>query len=290
LSRLNFDSWFVRSRQPIKDPAKKKELVGFLLDVVLAFVFGVAEMPVIYKWLGWLMCFGILLYIVQSSVDQIKWLPIKTRMVGAILIMSCFIAIFWNSACDMWMEEQSAKLEGDLIGAGSAAPRDATHQTYPITQVGGTQFISVPGGTPTVFAPFPDANVKVEWGTKGWPVFSTTIRDRNGNMVAKVTESHWKVYPTGSSADKNYKSNALEILDSAGHVVLQVKIEKDRVILQGEWWDTQGYGLRLLNAHPGQNGGSIADRLTRQEQHLNDLIEPMFVYPSKKHWRETISQ
>jgi len=139
-----------------------------------------------------------------------------------------------------------------------------------------------------IFPFFQDSGVKIELGNKGEALLTTPIRDRNGNLVAEITRNHWRIYPLYSS-DKNYTDDALEVKDSAGHVVLQVKIlPKTKTIqLQGEWWNTQGSGIRLLRPAVVQPGtGSETVYMNRQNQHLEALIKSMFQYPSKEHWRE----
>jgi hypothetical protein len=66
--------------------------------------------------------------------------------------------------------------------------------------------------------------------------------------------------------------------------VLQAIILTDRIKLQGEWWDTQGRGIRLINGIPPS--GSMVIRLGPQNQHTESLIEPIFQYPSQDHWGE----
>lgn len=148
-------------------------------------------------------------------------------------------------------------------------------------------FFMTPDGTPDIMPFFKDSGVRIEWGYKGWPLLTSPVRDRNGNLLAEITRNHWRVYPQ-YCADKNYSKEALEIKDSAGHVVLQVKIHSDRIELQGEWWNTQGNGIRLVAPQPGappSDGAEIA-YLGRQQQHLESLIHPMFEYPGKDHWQE----
>jgi hypothetical protein len=131
---------------------------------------------------------------------------------------------------------------------------------------------------------FPDAGIRIEWGYHG-PLFTTTVRDRNGNLVVEVTRNHWHVYPF-YSADKNYNRNALEVQDSAGHVVLQVQVLSDAIKLQGEWWDTQHNGIRFLAPDVrSRDKGAVIEHLGPLDQKPNALIRPMFMYPSKDYWR-----
>jgi hypothetical protein len=122
----------------------------------------------------------------------------------------------------LWKAEQAANVEGNLPGAGMVFADDAK-RGFPMVQIGrGTTFVMTPDGVSDIFPFFKDSGVKVETGKIG-PLLTTTIRDRNGNLVAEITRNHWRVYPQ-YCADKNYSKDALEVRDSAGHVVLQVKI------------------------------------------------------------------
>ncbi len=282
----NLRSWFVVSPRIDKDPKKIKEMLFFLVGVFLAIIFGVVVMPVVLKWLGWLLCWCILLYVIQSSVDKITEYPRKTRLLGVTLAAIAFIGVFWSTAYGQWREERAALQEGDLVGSGPAI-NDRKQHGFPMLQVGETVYMMSPNGVADIFPFFKDSGVRIEWGYKG-PLLSTPVRDRNGNLIAEITNNHWHIYPL-YCADKNYTKDALEIKDSAGHVVLQVRILPGKIKLQGEWWDTQGNGIRLvkpLNLPP--SAGSMVIPLGRQIQHIESLIQPIFQYPSKEHWREFV--
>jgi len=183
----------------------------------------------------------------------------------------------------LWRAEQAAALEGDLPGAEMAFA-DGSKRGFPMVQIGeGTIFVMTPDGVSDIFPFFKDSGVRIEPGKMG-PLLTTIIRDRNGNLVAEIRRNHWKVYPL-FCADKNYTKDAIEIQDSAGHVVLQVKILPMTIRIQGEWWDTQGSGVRMMQL-PDPKAGSQVVRMNRQNQHTDALIQPMFKYPSKAHWGE----
>ena len=183
----------------------------------------------------------------------------------------------------LWNAEQASNVEGDLVGAEQVFDDDAK-RGFPMVQIGrGTGFIMSPDGVSEIFPFFKDSGVKIETGKIG-PLLTTTIRDRNGNLVAEVTRNHWRVYPQ-YSVDKNYSKDALEVQDSAGHVVLQVKILPMTIQIQGEWWNTQGAGIRMLE-NPDPSTGSTVMPMNYRNQHSEALIKPMFKYPSKYHWNE----
>jgi hypothetical protein len=79
---------------------------------------------------------------------------------------------------------------------------------------------------------------------------------------------------------------ALEILDSSLHVVFQLRFVTDAVRIQGEWWDNQGNGKRILENANGP--GSVVEFLGPRQKKNEDLIKPRFVYPSSEHWQEFV--
>jgi hypothetical protein len=175
---------------------------------------------------------------------------------------------------------QQRKTEGDLVGARGMPILDAGP---PQVQIGKSGAIFQPtpemNGKP-VFIPFPDADFKVEPGNFGLLV-STTVRDRSGNLIAEIDHDHWLV--TDEALDRNFSVNAFEVMDKAKHVVFQVSIEGQVVHVQGEWWSTEERGERLLEA---EQGSMYRVPLWPANQHLEYLIKPMFVYPSKDHLGE----
>jgi len=180
----------------------------------------------------------------------------------------------------MWIEEQAAFTEGDLIGGDK--PELLENGAPPWLQIGDSKSIMVmipQGKLPPYLQPFPDSNFLIESGTKG-PLISTTVRDRNGNLVVEIKRNHWKVYPP-YCLDKNHTDLAFEARDSSGHVLLQLQIVggPPRVQLQGEWWDNQGNGMRVLKTKDGERGETAF--LGQRYQKNDQLIEPMFEYPSR---------
>lgn len=240
-------------------------------------------MPVRVRWSLWWLCFTAFVFLVQLLIPTLGKIALKWRVLISIILCFAFAASMWPVAKSQWREEMAAVLVGDLTGAGAAISDDKPHG-FPMLQVGETTWVMTPNGVADIFPFFPDSGVRIEWGLRG-PLFSTHVRDRNGNLVAEVTRNHWRVYPL-YSAEKNYTEDALEVEDSAGHVVLQVRISPDRIRLQGEWWDTQGNGIRLVGVRPPAPGGSLVVRLNRQNQSTESLVQPIFQYPSRDHWGE----
>lgn len=112
---------------------------------------------------------------------------------------------------------------------------------------------------------------------------STEIRDKSGDLVAELCRNEWQIGPT--VFDRNYSDDALEVRARTGRVVLQVRIQQDRVQILGEWWDTSGHGIRIAGT-----GIEVAIRILSREINPTDpIIEPIFKYPSDRHFGELIA-
>jgi hypothetical protein len=185
-------------------------------------------------------------------------------------------------------EEMAAALEGDLRGAGEAFD-DGKLRMTPMVQIGTTESILEllpPSQLEPSFKPFPDAEFRVEFGRRG-PIVSTTVRDSKGHIIATINKNHWRVYPPYCQ-EKNYTEDALEVLDSSLHVVLQLKLLLDRVQVQSEWWDNQGHGQRISTSSDPKRGQLL--HLGPQIKGNEAFIQPMFRYPSKQHWQEFVAE
>jgi len=110
---------------------------------------------------------------------------------------------------------------------------------------------------------------------------SSDIRDETGNLVAQLIRNEWQTFPP--AYDRNYNDYALEVKNSKGRVVLQVKVLPDQIQIQGEWWDTSGHGWRMLE--PPEGGMKI---IAFDAQTVPDepAIKPLFLYPSSLHFGE----
>jgi len=270
-----FRKWF---KLAPKHRRKRKEWLGLIWDAVLFTVSTVVPMPVIWRWAMWLLCWC-LFVVWMLHIEPIDRLPTRSKIMIWLLFVCAFCG-FKPVVDSQWREEQAGKNEGELAGSEQTK---ISNQAMPIIQVGdsGTNIIQIPGKRSPLLQWFYDAGLNVELGPKG-SVISTPIRDRVGNLVMQIDRNHWRIYPLHCS-DKNYNKDAFEVLDNAGHVVFQVRFT-DRIKLQGEWWDTQGQGRRLLITKDGRSGEIVI--LGPQNQHNDELIKPIFKYPSKDHWGE----
>jgi hypothetical protein len=102
-------------------------------------------------------------------------------------------------------------------------------------------------------------------------------------------DNHWTVSKSQSAVwDKNYTSNALEVKDGRGRVVLQVIMLPDRVQIQGEWWHEDGNGGRIVRPFPSDpvKTGPVFVMMTPLFHTDEPHIEPIVKYPSKNHFGE----
>src|SRR5208282_3918828 len=107
-----------------------------------------------------------------------------------------------------------------------------------------------------------------------------------GKNVAMIENGEWKTAETtDQSWDFNYTSDTLEVKNGAGRIVLQIRVLPDRVQLQGESWDANGHGWRMVK-EPKPRGGGYLVPLTRDHDHDELRIVPIFKYPGERHMGE----
>jgi hypothetical protein len=268
-----------------RDSSKRKELFVLGGNIVFAIVVGVT-MPVILRWCGWALCFGIFVYIALDMWPGSNKLRASIKVGIAIFCTALFVGAVGNVAHSQWTQEQASLTEGDLRGAREDF-NDGKLRGFPFVQIADSTIFAMapqkPGlPPPPYFRPFPDAEFRTEFGKKG-PMVTTVVRDSDGHTVVEIDRNRWLIHRQ-FCADDNYTDDALEVLDNSSHVVLQIKLLPDRVQLQGEWWDNQGNGLRMSKSPTGNQTlvSPLGPRIKRNEQ----LINRMFKYPSKDHWRE----
>ena len=180
----------------------------------------------------------------------------------------------------MWRSEQISATEGDL------APDNPSPTFLRTMEIGdsGTWIYWI-SGPPEQMRPAYDTGFRIEGSTIGLQV-STQVRDWNGHLLVEMTKNHWKIYPEFCS-DKNYTKDSLEVLDKAGHVVFQLRILRDEIRLQGEWYDDLGRGVQIINSSdPKTKGALFVVEDHKKGQASTQLIRPLFQYPSKDHWGE----
>ena len=160
-------------------------------------------------------------------------------------------------------------------------------QLYPKVEIGDSGSILVFAGAPgqPLFKFFEDSHLTIEL-EDGELRVSTVIRDRAGRIVAELVRNEWKVNPA-ASYDRNYSKNAIEVRDSSGDVVLQLRFLGDRVQFQGKFYDSTGQGISVgkLTGADGTVGGAI-ELTGPTHPNMRLKIQPIFKYPSDRHLGE----
>jgi len=146
-----------------------------------------------------------------------------------------------------------------------------------------------------------------------WEV-STVIRDKEGQIIAEITNNQWKLKPD-KLWDRNYNDNALEVRNADGDIVLQIVVNKDYIQFAAKMYSStgQGFGIgseiftqadlikhqngesKIIAAANGPTKIAVGDITGVMEirppgQALDLKIEPIFKYPSDLNMGELIKQ
>jgi len=212
-------------------------------------------MPVTWRWVAWFVCWVVFVYII-FSLGALERLPQKTKITAIAVLLPLFFVISNPLALSQWKEEHAHASKGTL-----SPRRPLLHRRhYPDSDV---KFQIGPGD------PAPKGLVLTWTGKLGDPQFdwlgstitivrvdgvlklSTEVRNRNGVIVAKITNNICEVNKSqDASWEHNYSDDALEVKDERGRIVLQISILEDRVQIQGEWWHENGKGVRMMRPYP----------------------------------------
>jgi hypothetical protein len=250
----------------------------------------IAIISVVFPMTWWIR--GGLLLILVGIVIDLAWRSPWTegfrsryRIAIGLICLIILGVIAWRPLRKQYIEENAGASEGELRAKqpfwGHVGNTDR------IMEIGdsGAWFVMIPGAAPSFMQPAYDSGFQIESSDDGL-VVTTSVRDKNGNLIAEVANNHWRIYPSFSS-DKNYTNDALEVLDNRGHVVLQLRILPDKVRVQGEWFDDTGRGVQVLKSlDPSHPGSFFISEDGKRGITSQQLITPIFVYPSKNHLGE----
>jgi hypothetical protein len=200
-----------------------------------------------------------------------------------------FHAVIWvaMAALGWWIwpvDNPAEKMEGELVAVESLPDVKANTYVIQLGTVGARFMPDLTNHEPWII----NGRDKLRFDTddKGQLLFSTIIRDRNGNRIVEVDKNIWRISKQDSQSwDKNYSRNELEVLDGRGIVVLHVKLFKNGIQLQGLWHDDKGNGLALIQIGP-KGPASLAQWFSPDRENEIPEITKTFKYPSKEHWSE----
>jgi hypothetical protein len=275
--------WF-KLGKPNKHAKKKgDETTKFLINLIVALLLGVIPMPVTFRWLGWFSCWVICLFIFNSH-KQISRLPKPTRgAVGALLVIA-FCVLFNSRALSMWKEEKAGIFSGVLKVRRSWL---STKPYFPDSDIK-VQF--GPGGIP-IMLPNSDLSPPRSklWVTRegGDLLLTADVRDKHNDLIVRVKDNAWEINPN-NSWDHNYTEDSLEVKDRTGRVVLKTAVFDDRLQIEGEWWNEDEVGWRMLRPYPYDKvkRGPVFVKMSPSFDPDEPSIREMFLYPSRLHFGE----
>jgi hypothetical protein len=149
-------------------------------------------------------------------------------------------------------------------------------------------FLVGPGGEigTLLFPALRESDFKVE-SINGKIKISTRVVGPDGKLIAEIIQNEWKVSPT-ESWDRNYSEDTLEVKDSRGLVILQVRALPDLIQVQGGWWTDMGppNGVRRLWIwhDPNKSGAQLV--IAPREDPNPIVIRPIFKYPGDRYLGE----
>jgi len=254
-------------------------LAQVLFTIFIAlFPLGVPSMTVGWMVAVWLLAWGVGLNLLYSVIPWLNKLPLFIRITTAIGISAFAMAIAYTPAIIAWREEQAAKLTGHLYSLRNGVRQDRV-----------SVYLGPQSKTALVWGGPPDSpmfsistnNLQVKQNDAGDVIINTTVTDRNGNLIVEIINNEWRV--SNEAWEKNYTKNALEVKDSRGRIVLQVRLFTSSIELQGEWWDEDGNGARIVEA-PEKSTGAYFIKMSKQYHPDEPAIKEIFKYPSRNYF------
>lgn len=118
---------------------------------------------------------------------------------------------------------------------------------------------------------------------------SAVIRDESGAIVAELVDNEWQVAGEPTAFERNYSSNALEVKDAKGRVVLQVVALPDRIQLQLMTYTSEGHAIFVAVERDkpfGPFGVGLVGSIPKGSLMKWPEIRPIFRYPSRTHLGE----
>ena len=272
------------SRQKEKGILLLLDLVFFLASLVPP------QMPVIARWSLWFACWIITVILIQIQFDKPK--SFDRRYCVTLVMGFLFIASLHSVIYGQWREEKAATLTGELCSFRSFWGTCYT-PPMPIIEIAdsGTKFIWGGQGPMQMGGFAHNVGLRIEQGKHGIEL-STPLLDRSGRKIVNIEKNHWTVVPPPGIWDKNYTQNSLEVKDNREQVVLQIKFLPDRIQIAVEWRDQFGRGQEWSKCGSNKALPSCISPWGSPQTELQNeqIIEPIFQYPSNEHLGEFVDQ
>lgn len=184
-------------------------------------------------------------------------------------------------------EKEKGRYTGELRTEQNDVLLSSKDSIYPKLELGDSGAIFLfagEAGTP-LFKFFENSHLTVV-KEGGQLKVSTNIYDKRGNLVAELRNNEWRVNQN-ISFDRNFSNHALEVKDSSGDVVLQVRLVEDRIQIQAKFYGPNGEGVALGKGFDALgNPGGIMEVTGPRHPVLQMKIPPLFRYPSDLHLGE----
>lgn len=228
----------------------------------------------------WVAAGGFVVYAILDALPYTHNWRLVRKLATCVLVILLGLSMFRKDIKARYTREVAAATSGFL--AASKPSKWAT----PVIEFGDSGKVYTWRPTDEPLRLLSDAGLSLKTGENGIEV-STTIRDQFGNRIAWIEGNHWYVDPRWA-ADKNFTDDALEVLDSGGHVVLQIRLLSDRVQMRGEWHDKFGRGAEISDCTiTGHVTGCVSKFGPGWPEETNaTTINPLFEYPSDEHLGE----
>lgn len=185
-------------------------------------------------------------------------------VIVAILFVSLIGAVYQQHQDELAAQyaENSGKLTGTI---------EDKNVTYPILKIGTAQFVQQgPQGTPMFMIGSDPLTV---WLENGELKVNLTLRDQNGDVIAKLVANEWQVNPN-LIFDRNFDDRALEVINAKGDVVLQLVFDGTAVQFCGKFYLSDGSQVGI--------GDNIIEKAPAGTP-LKLTFAPIFKYPSTQY-------
>ncbi len=248
------------------------------------------------------MWLAIFVFIISLIILILEYSPIegKYKKLKIIIPISLVILLFLNMINSISEEKEQDKLKyyGVLIPQETTKFIKGEGQLsiwefgFGLTHPGA--FIEVTEGKP-ISAIFTNKRFKaldeslpsIE-KVNGKIMVSATVRDVNGQIVAKLSKNEWFINHPEKAMDRNYTENMLEVIDHTGSVVFQVRLFKNRMQVNGIFYASDGTGVAVFPSE--DNKWAVFHLIDKNNPPNKDTVELFFKYPSHLHLGELAGQ
>ena len=113
---------------------------------------------------------------------------------------------------------------------------------------------------------------------------SAKVFDASSRQIVEIVDNEWKVAEPPLTWDRNYTTNALEVCDDKGDVVFQVVLRGHEISFQAKLFGSDGKSVAFVEPTPSRFQQVFVDPVSTLK------IQPLFVYPSRRHLGELSTQ